>query len=400
DAPVFGGGVIPSFDEDTSLVDFDIDLAAFFTDVDGDDLTYSVTIPAGSGTASIVGDLLTYVPTLDTNGIDTFTVEANDGALTASGVVSVTVRAVNDAPVAADIPGAVVNEDDAPITIAVVPSATDVEGDTLTISPAGFPLTLASGAVVDIVANEFVYTTGLDFNGIDTFTYTLDDDGVDNDGLPDPQVSNVATVTVTVAAIDDPLVDNAPHLDESTTEDVAAFVIDLAGYVTDVDGDILTASINVIQTATTDQGAALSVVGSTVLYTPALDDNSVVWTTDDTFAIDISDGVNPPITLSVVVGVSEVNDAPVGVDHVEPNFDEDTSVVIDLTASATDVDDVVGDLTLSIISGPANGTFVQGVGHSWTLTPAPNFNGDDSVTMRVTDPDLETDTFTVSITID
>ena len=94
------------------------------TDVDGDSLTFIVTgLPTngqlydGTGTAGhhiTLGDLpytvtdpagnVTYDPNADFNGIDSFIFKANDGTVDSddAAVVTITVAAVNDAPVAAN----------------------------------------------------------------------------------------------------------------------------------------------------------------------------------------------------------------------------------------------------------------------------------------------------------
>ena len=83
-----------SFDEDSSG---GVTLSA--TDIDGDDLTYSVT----TGTdivATLDGSDLSFSAPADFNGTENFTVSVTDGDLTDSQVLTVTIAAVNDTPVA------------------------------------------------------------------------------------------------------------------------------------------------------------------------------------------------------------------------------------------------------------------------------------------------------------
>ena len=70
------------------------------------------------------------------------------------------------------------------------------------------------------------YTPAANYNGPDSFTFTVNDGTVD---------SNVATVSITVSAVND-----APVADDQsvTTAEDTAKAITLAG--TDVDGDTLT----------------------------------------------------------------------------------------------------------------------------------------------------------------
>ena len=85
-------------DEDTAKA---ITLAA--TDAEGSTLTYTIVAAPAHGTLSGTAPALTYTPAANYNGPDSFTFKANDGT---RGLErrdrSITVTAVNDAPVAND----------------------------------------------------------------------------------------------------------------------------------------------------------------------------------------------------------------------------------------------------------------------------------------------------------
>src|SRR5207245_1476799 len=160
--------------------------------------------------------------TLFRSGPDSFTFKANDGTVdSAAATVSLTVMHVNHAPVAA-AQTVTTAEDTAK---AVVLTATDVDGDTLTYSVVAGP---THGALSGTAPN-ITYTPAANYNGADSFTFKA------NDGTLD---SNVATVTITVTAVNDPPVANAQAV--TTAEDTAK-PITLTG--ADVDGDTLTYSI-------------------------------------------------------------------------------------------------------------------------------------------------------------
>ena len=75
---------------------------------------------------------------------------------------------------------------------------TDLDGDAITVS--SFSASSAEGGSVSVASDgAFTYTPSADFNGTDGFTYTITDSG----GLTDS-----ATVTVTVDAVNDPPVAN------------------------------------------------------------------------------------------------------------------------------------------------------------------------------------------------
>ncbi len=71
------------------------------SDVDGNPLTYSVTGSPSHGALSGTAPNLTYTPAANYNGADSFTFKVNDGTVdSAPATVSLTVTAVNDAPLA------------------------------------------------------------------------------------------------------------------------------------------------------------------------------------------------------------------------------------------------------------------------------------------------------------
>src|SRR5205823_4903442 len=79
------------------------------TDVDGDSLTYTVLSGPSHGTLTSFNastGAYTYAPALNYNGPDGFTFKASDGSLDSNtAAVSITVTAVNDAPVVSAIAG-------------------------------------------------------------------------------------------------------------------------------------------------------------------------------------------------------------------------------------------------------------------------------------------------------
>ena len=106
DAPTTDDQTV-STDEDTSV---NINLTS--TDPEGDAVTYSIVTDASNGTTSVSDNTVTYTPSADFNGTDSFTFNANDGNLTGNtSTVTITINAVNDAPTAGD-QSDTFNEDD------------------------------------------------------------------------------------------------------------------------------------------------------------------------------------------------------------------------------------------------------------------------------------------------
>ena len=100
-----------------------------------------------------------------------------------------------------------------------------MDNDTLTFSVVANP---AHGSLSGTVPN-LTYTPAADYNGSDSFTFKANDGTVD---------SNIATISITVNAVNDP--PTADTQSVTTNEDTAK-AITLTG--SDVEGDTLTFSI-------------------------------------------------------------------------------------------------------------------------------------------------------------
>jgi hypothetical protein len=114
------------------------------------------------------------------------------GGVTETATVTVNVTAVNDAPVA-NADSAITNENTAVTTGNVLANDIDVDNPLTPAYITAFDAnSVNGGTVVNNGDGTFTYTPALNFNGLDTFTYTLIDAG----GL-----TSTATVTITVTAV-------------------------------------------------------------------------------------------------------------------------------------------------------------------------------------------------------
>jgi len=151
-------------------------------DPDGDALTFSVVSAPSHGSLSGVAPNLTYTPTLNFNGPDSFTFKTNDGTADSNiATVSLTVSPVNDPPLANS--QSVTTSAGTPL--AIILSGSDVDGDALTFSVVSGP----SKGVLSGSAPNLTYTPNSGFRGADSFTFTS----------RDGQVTSVAaTISITV----------------------------------------------------------------------------------------------------------------------------------------------------------------------------------------------------------
>jgi VCBS repeat-containing protein len=370
DAPVANDQSVTT-DEDTAV---SITLTAL--DVDGDVLTYRVVTPPAYGSLSGTAPNLTYTPDLNYNGSDSFTYKANDGTVDSTvATVSITIRAVNDAPVAVDDAYSV--DEDAALTVpasGVLTNDTDVEGDALT---AVLVSGVSNGALTLHADGSFTYTPNADFNGMDSFTYKANDGTVDSDP---------ATVTITVDPVNDAPVaaDDTYSVDEDSTLTVGAPGV-LSNDI-DVDGDSLTA----ILVSPPANGTLTFNVNGSFTYEPDHDFNGT-----DSFSYQANDGTATSNVATVTIAVNSVNDAPVAENDIAET-DENVPVDIDVLANDSDVDD--DTLTVISVTDGANGT-VAILDGSVRYSPNVGFAGEDSFTYTISDGNGGTATATVAVTV-
>ena len=265
-----------TIDEDSAVT---IEVLRNVTDAENDPLTVSSVSDPARGSAEVNADYtVTYTPDSDYAGEDSFTYEVSDGqGDTVTGTVTVTVRPVNDAPVA--VVDSATTKEDKPVIIDVLENDSDpVEGDTLTIERVSDP---AHGAA-RVTNGRITYTPDADYNGRDTFTYTVTDGGA----------TASATVTVTVTAVNDAPV---AARDSAETDEDTAVTIPVLANDSDAESDPLTVS----SVSDPAHGTAVIVPGAqTVTYTPNADYNG-----RDTFTYTVSDGRGAAGTGTVLVWV-------------------------------------------------------------------------------------------------
>ncbi len=352
------------------------DVSTNDSDVDGDTLTYALDGGASSGVAMVNSDgTFTYTPNADFNGSDSFTYTVSDGnGGTDTATVNITINPVNDGPVAVDDVAS--GDEDTVISGNVSTNDNDVDGDTLTFTELAGP---SNGTLTLNTDGSFDYTPNADFNGSDSFTYTVSDG---NGG------TDTAMVNITVNPVNDAPVAMG---DSGTIDEDGSITFDVADLGSDIDaGDMLT--IDVAGALAASNGTvSVSMDGTQITYTPDPDFNGV-----DAFGFRISDGSLLSDEATIVVTVNPVNDGPVAVDD-SVSGDEDTVISGDVSANDSDVD---GDtLTFTELAGPSNGTLTLNTDGSFDYTPNADFNGSDSFTYTVSDGNGGTDTATVNITI-
>ncbi len=385
-----------SMSEDNTLFVVGPGVLANDTDPNNDRLSAFLVDGPSHGMLTLGGDgSITYTPTPNYNGQDTFTYRATDGQLASAGLATVTINinAVNDAPV-----GTTDNynvDEDTLLTVAapgVLTNDTDIDGDTLTAVLVNGPQHTSNGGSFTLNADgSFTYQAGTNFNGTDFFTYRAVDSGT-----PSLQ-SDVTTVFINVNAVNDAPVamDDTFSVNEDATLTVAAPGVLFND--NDPDGDLLSA---VLMDAPTHGSLTLNSDGS-FTYIPTANYNG-----QDTFTYVASDGkLNSGLT-TVTININAVNDAPVGTTD-NYNVDEDTLLTVPAPGVLTNDTDIDGDtLTAVLVNGPQHtsngGSFTLNADGSFTYQAGTNFNGTDFFTYRAVDsgtPSLQSDVTTVFINV-
>jgi len=362
-----------SLSEDAALAVTAGGVLANDADPEGKALSASLVSGTQHGSLTFNPDgTFTYVPAADFSGADSFTYTASDGAnASKAATVTLTVQAVNDAPVAGDDAYAV--DEDQPLAITgLLANDFDVDGDPLQAVLATGPAhgTLAAGA-----DGSLLYTPDADFSGTDSFTYKA------TDGLLE---SAVATVTVTVRPVNDAPV---ARPDAYEVQQNTSLTMPVAANDSDVDGDVPRAVVL--------EGASHGMLeyepDGSLVYTPAPD-----YTGADSFTYRAFDGqaYSDPVTVTLNVAA------------VKLAFDDAFTMTAGTTLTVAQPGVLANDVLATgweiafLNSGPQNGKLVSfDPFGGFKYQPSAGFTGADTFTYMVNDGARYSNIATVTITV-
>ncbi|NET86751.1 MAG: DUF4347 domain-containing protein [Kamptonema sp. SIO1D9] len=390
-------------DADPAVDPFEVTLA-----VDSGTLTLpnttGLTFTTGDGTddptltfTGTLNDINTALDGLAFNpaaaGVATLTVTSDDGALTDTDTVEITVTGAGGVFDAVD--DTATTALDTPVNIDVLANDTDDDADPsdLEVDPASIAGVVNGTAVVD-ADGTILYTPDADFVGVEDFTYDL----IDADGNRD-----TATVTVTVGegvvgggldAIDDTVsttIDtpiDIPLLNNDQLGDgLADLAIDEASIVNG------TAIVN-------DNGTPADFSDDFISYTP---DAGFTGVEDFTYTLTDINGNTDTATITVNVGGVVVEPLDAIDDTVTTEID--TPVEIDVLGNDTPTE---GQLQIAIaedevVNGTAvvndNGTPDDLSDDFIVYTPDAGFEGVEDFGYTITDADGNTDTARITVEI-
>ncbi|WP_159332045.1 Ig-like domain-containing protein, partial [Tenacibaculum maritimum] len=337
---------------------------------DGDNYSLDPANGPNNGTVSEVSDgVFEYIPNPDFTGNDSFTyiiTDANGDTDTA--IVTVTVSPVPDSQ-----DDTVTTTEDTAVIVGIYGNDNDIptDGTLIITDPSNGTVTIDNGGTPNDPSDDVVtYTPDADFNGTDTFDYTICDNA-------SPANCTTSTVIVTVSPVPDSQDDTV-----TTTEDTAV-IVGIYGNDNDIPTDgtlIITDPSN--GTVTIDNGGTPNDPSDDVVtYTPDADFNGT-----DTFDYTICDNASPANCTTSTVIVT-VNATPDAVDDTEVTTEEGVSVEVDIYDNDNDIP-TDGDLTTT---DPENGTVTIDDGGT------PNDPSDDIVTYTPDEGFTGTDTFDYTI---
>lgn len=272
-------------------------------------------------------------------------------------------------PTAVDDAASVI-EDSSANSIAVLandtPTGNPIDPATVAISTPA-----VNGEAVANIDGTVSYTPNTNFNGTDSFNYTV------RDTLGN--ISNAATVTVTVTAVNDPPVAVADAF--SVVQGSSNNSLGVLANDSDVDGD----SLVVTALGPTNNGGTVSTDGNSVSYTPLPGFTGV-----ETFTYDIADGNGGVASATVTVTVNPtVNQPPVANDDyatVTQNVGASSnSVTINVVANDTDADGTIDAATVVVTANPRKGSVLNNGDGTITYTPTAGTRGADTFGYTVND---------------
>uniref|UniRef100_UPI00097BD263 tandem-95 repeat protein n=1 Tax=Pelomonas sp. KK5 TaxID=1855730 RepID=UPI00097BD263 len=376
--------------------------AAQITAIDGIAIAVGggpVRVSKGEVTLNADGTL-TYVPDADANGVAVFEYTVSSGGDVESANITVTIRAIDDAPVntlpaggysAAEdsrlpLEGLSVADVDAsgPITVTLHVEAgtlAALSGNGVTVSGSRTDTLVLTGSLDDInaflAANAPLYLPVDDFNGSVLLTMTSDDG----------ELSDVDTRTITIAPVAD-IADDTVSTDEDTPltfnplDNDSFSNADAA--ITAIDGQPISVGVPL----TLAHGTVTLNDDGTLTFAPAANYNGPM-----DFEYTVTSGGTQE-TATIHLSVDAVNDVPVlgdpsvpgqGLDPATGTYsgtiDEDTAFTGRIGASDADGD----ALSYTETTAASHGTVSIAADGSYTYTPTADFNGADSFVVTVSD---------------
>lgn len=340
-------------------------------DVDGDVLTYTVTIsPIGGTIVMNSNGSFVYTPFVNYSGFETITYQVCDPYnACASTTLTLEIIEINDDPII--ISDIFTGIEDQVLSGDIRLNDIEPDGEPIHYYNVSAP---QNGVLVLELNGQFIYTPNPNWFGTEVISFY---------GCDPCAVCLPATLTIIILSVNDLPV--ASPLSTSTNEDTA-IPGNLLGQISDIDDSNFTFSIAV----PASNGNFVLQPNGTFNYTP-----NANYFGPDQITFTACDDENGCASSTVSISINPVNDSPVAVNDSAITL-EDT-VLNGSVANDYDVDDNL--LFYSLISPPMHGTITMSVNGSYIYTPTLNFSGMDMITYSVCDDENTCDAGVLTIEV-
>nr|WP_261341202.1 Ig-like domain-containing protein [Fimbriiglobus ruber] len=325
----------------------------------------SITGGPSHGTATLnpATNAITYTPAAGFTGTDTLTYSAVDGSGAVSNTATVVITVLGPTNGTHDVVNPIAARTDAGTPVAV--DVLSVDSSPVGLAPGTVTVQTAPAngtTAVNPTTGAITYTPAAGFTGTDSFTYSVDDNNNTSAGT--------ATVTILVTA---------PRVIDTTgvTGPGQSVVIPVLTGDNNVDNAILPGSVTIVDPP----------AHGTTTVDPATGD--VTYTADATFAGVDSFTYTATDTNHVVSNparVTIISDQP-GASDEFGTTDSGFPISIDVTANASDPagSAAIVPSSVTILSGPSNGTATIAPDGTITYKSVFGFNGTDTMTYTIAD---------------
>jgi hypothetical protein len=256
--------------------------------------------------------------------------------------------------------------------------------------------------VTGICSANLSYTPAANFNGLDSFGFTVTDGQATSNAANAFITVNDVNYAPTVSTITASTNEHTPVIITLRSSDIDSTIVTFTVASGPNHGSLSSVSPPACTSMPNGDGTLGSSCTAMVTYTPAAN-----YYGDDSFTYKANDGDRDSNLATALITILPVNDAPLAHGQmVATNEDLQATIVL----SATDIDSQ--GLTFSIVTNPSKGTLVaisapnciaSGIGVNCNTTvvyiPATDQSGADIFAFKVNDGNLDSNVAVVRITV-
>ncbi|MEP5620022.1 MAG: Ig-like domain-containing protein, partial [Gilvibacter sp.] len=361
-------------------------------DFEGDSQTVVSNTSPSNGSVVVNPDgTYTYTPNPGYVGEDTFEYTiVDDGNPQATDTATVYIEVLPDSGPENEAP--IANEDtnttevDTPVNGNVIVNDYDPDGDPIVVTGNTTP---SNGSVVVNPDGTYTYTPNPGFEGVDTFEYTICDNGT-------PPLCDTALVIITVIPNHQNItVANDDAYNGRPNEVISGNVLDNDN---DPEGDDQAVDLTVTPVSGPTNGTLVINLDGSFDYTPGTDFEGT-----DQFVYSVCDNGSPVACdqATVYITINDAGNVILAIDDINDTF-IDTPVSGDVSTNDDNNDGPAGTETHTLVSGPTvpGALLTLNPDGTYTYTPAPGYVGEDTFEYQVCDGGSPTACDTATVTIE